>query len=247
MITKIKNLINEYRSNHKYIKSKLHEVQLQNKELEWAHIFHDSIRGKEWLEELPLNVGRWAGNYSFFYILNRILNDFQPKAILDLGLGESSKFISAFLNNQLLESLHTIVEQDADWVANFQKTNSLSQRSKIVCCPLVTTEVNGFLSNVYKDFNTKIIDKFDLIIVDGPFGSDRFSRYDVVSLIERMEATDEFIILIDDTHRKGEQDTLHDIICKLKVKKLAFSIGHYHGTKSNTIIATKKYKLATSL
>ena len=31
-------------------------ILFQTKELEWAHIYHDSIRGKEWLEKLPLNV-----------------------------------------------------------------------------------------------------------------------------------------------------------------------------------------------
>ena len=45
---------------------------LHTKEIEWAHIYHDSIRGKKPIEELGLNIGRWAGNYSFFYVLNRI-------------------------------------------------------------------------------------------------------------------------------------------------------------------------------
>ena len=95
MISKIKSLIRENRARQKKILS-------QTRELEWAHIFHDSIRGKECLQNLPLNIGRWAGNYSLFYLLNRILMDYKPKSILEFGLGESSKFISTYLEYRSL-------------------------------------------------------------------------------------------------------------------------------------------------
>ncbi len=85
------------------------EILLTNRELLWANNFHDSIRGKKCLQELNLNIGRWAGNYSFFYILNRVLMDYKPIGILDLGLGESSKFISTYLDNFLPNSFHTII------------------------------------------------------------------------------------------------------------------------------------------
>ena len=110
MIKKIKSLINDFRENNKNIISLLQLNHIQSKELEWAHIYHDSIRGKKHIENLSLNIGRWAGNYSFFYVLNRILNDYKPEKILDLGLGESSKLISTYLEHYLPNSTHTIVE-----------------------------------------------------------------------------------------------------------------------------------------
>jgi hypothetical protein len=93
MISKIKALIKENRNNHL-----MNSMLL--KDLEWANIYRDSIRGKEWLEKLPLNVGRAAVNYNFFYVLNRILNDYKPNRILEFGLGESSKFISTYILNE---------------------------------------------------------------------------------------------------------------------------------------------------
>ena len=57
-----------------FTKYKQQQIALQKQnllltqELEWAHVFHDSIKGKPWLENLSLNIGRWAGSYSFFYI-----------------------------------------------------------------------------------------------------------------------------------------------------------------------------------
>jgi hypothetical protein len=118
------------------------------KELEWANIYHDSIRGKEWLTNLSLNVGRWAGNYSFFYVLNRILNDCRPKEILEFGLGESSKFVSVYLDNYLLESNHYIIEQDRKWKHNFTERYKLSLRSSIDIFPLKKKKVNKYLSPV---------------------------------------------------------------------------------------------------
>ena len=89
------------------------------------------------LENLPLNIGRWAGNYSFFYALHRILKDGQPTSILELGLGESSKFISTYLDNHLLSSFHTIIEQDISWMNNFKNTFHLSPRSQIHYFPTI--------------------------------------------------------------------------------------------------------------
>lgn len=240
MISKIKKIFRENRE-------KQDEIILQSKELEWAHIYHDSIRGKKWLEELQLNVGRWAGNYSFFYVLNRILSEYKPKLILDLGLGESSKFVSSFLDNYLLDSRHTIVEQDEEWIISFQEKVLLSKRSTIVHCPLRETEIKGFISNSYDGFREKITEKFDLYIVDGPFGSNKYSRYDIVSIIEKFDFEDEFIILFDDTNRQGERDTLKDIIHILKNKKINIFTGYYEGNKANTVIVTQKYKFVASL
>ena len=63
------------------IKQKLGKnILIQNnltvKEILWSSIYHDSIRDKEWLNKLSLNVGRWAVGYPFLYILNRVLSDF---------------------------------------------------------------------------------------------------------------------------------------------------------------------------
>lgn len=247
MINKLKQLINEFRANHRKIDSKLVELDNQGRELEWAHIYHDSIRGKKWLEELPLNVGRWAGNYSFFYVLNRILMDYKPKSILDLGLGESSKFISSYLDNYLLDTRHTIVEQNEEWINGFQEKVLLSKRSTIFHCPLKEIEIKGFVSNSYDGFKEKITEKFDLYIVDGPFGSDRYSRYDIISLIDKMEQEDQFIIMMDDTNRKGEQDTLNDIKNCFNKMNIKYYLGEYKGSKAVTLIVSENYKFAITM
>ncbi|MDI1323085.1 MAG: hypothetical protein PSV36_10075 [Algoriphagus sp.] len=243
MLDKIQNFRNFLKGSVSFQAESL----AQSKELEWAHIYHDSIRGKDSLQNLGLNVGRWAGNYSFFYILNRILSDYQPKGILEMGLGESSKFISTYLTHYLFDSHHTVVEQDQDWINAFSERFKLCERSKIVHCPIVQSQLKGFPTLSYQKFEEKVTGEYDLFIVDGPFGSDRFSRFDIVSLVEKFEKGKEFILIIDDSHREGEQDTILEICSILSKKGIVYLRGDYSGVKQNTIIASEKYKFSTSL
>lgn len=247
MLEKLKKYLKQLESNQQLILNEINNSKKQAKEVEWANIYHDSIRGKKWLEELPLNVGRWAGNYSFFYVLTRILNDYKPKKILELGLGESSKVISAYLDNYLTETRHLIVEQDEKWAESFSNKFKLSTNSTIEILPLQQKTINNFNVNSYNNFEKKITDTFDLYVVDGPFGSDRFSRYDIISLVKKFEPSHEFIILFDDTNRQGEFETCEEIKFILEQHKINFFAGYYEGIKGSTIIASEKYKYATSL
>jgi len=236
MLKKIKSLIYENRQLHK-------ENLLQLKELEWAHVYHDSIRGKEWLGKLPLNIGRWAGNYSFFYVLNRILSDYKPNSILEFGLGESSKFVSAYLENELLKSKHQIIEQDENWHQSFNDRFQLSERSRVAINVLVKKNIDNHDVNSYSGLKEFINQKkFDLYIIDGPFGSKHYSRYDIVELAKGFAKNDEFIIIIDDYQRIGEKETVHELLKLFKEKDITTYWGEYSGNKTVGVLGTKKYK-----
>lgn len=224
------------------------ELNSKLDELEWAHIFHDSIKGFDSLNNLSLNIGRWAGNYSFFYVLFRILKDFKPNTVLDLGLGESSKFISTYIQNYDKKIHHTIVEQSQEWIDYFNSTFSLNEQTHTICCEIEQKDIKGFKSNYYKDLPSKLNNsKMDLVIVDGPFGSDHYSRYNVVELFEKKLLNDEFIVLIDDYEREGEQETAKEFMHILKQNAISFDSVEYQGKKKQLVIATPKYKYALSL
>lgn len=240
IIDKIKNL---FRQDRKYQKEQISLL----KELNWANVYHDSIRGKDWIEKLPLKIGRWAGSYSFFYVLNRVLDDCRPKTIIEFGLGESSKFINAYLNNILLDSKHLIIEHDTKWESAYLSNNQLSSRTRIEICHIEEKEINGFKSISYKGITSKIKDNYDLYIIDGPFGSERFSRYDIVNLAKNFVETSEFIIILDDYNRKGEQDTAKALLSVLEQKEINFHTKNFDGCKSLLVIVTEKYKYITSI
>ncbi len=239
MIKKIKSIIQENRDNQ-------NKILLQSYELEWAQVYHDSIRGKQWLENLPLNIGRWAGNYSFFYVLNRILNDFKPEAILEMGLGESTKFISTYLDNYLIDSKHLVIEHDENWESIFKENFTLSNRTEIVVCPLEIAIIKGFEINAYHKFDLAVKGKFDLYLIDGPFGSPHYSRYDIMNIAQSFEPNDQFIIVMDDYNRIGEKETIDDLLALFKNNNIKVFHNIYIGNKSVKVIATEKYKYATS-
>jgi hypothetical protein len=226
---------------------KKNELLLSSREIEWAHYYHDSIRGIEFIENLNLNIGRWAGNYTFFYLLNRILNDYQPKSIIEFGLGESSKFVSKYIEHKLLDTQHIIVEQSKEWQESFLKRFDLSKNTSIDICELKQIEVNGFKVNSYSTVEKYVNQKFDLYIVDGPFGSVKYSRYDIVHVLKNIQLGDEFIIIMDDYDRMGEKETTKDLISMFDEKKIPTYVSVYEGKKSVAIIATEKYRYTNSL
>jgi hypothetical protein len=214
-------------------------------ELEWAHIYKETIRGRKWLEELGISPGRWAGNYSFLYILTRVLIDYKPSRILEFGLGESSKLISACISNELQSSNHVVLEQSAEWIETFKTRYKLANNTSILHLPLIEISVNNYLVNSFKGIEV-VKDSFELYIVDGPFGSDRYSRYDICLLAANFSEGDEFIIIIDDYNRIGEKDTANALLEIFQKKGINVVTGVYSGNKSQIIIATERYKYSTT-
>jgi hypothetical protein len=258
---KTKDLIDKFKVREEYLKGQNEEILTrienlkkqndfiiaQNAELEWGTIYHDTINDKEWLKSLALSPGRWAANYSLLYILVRILCDYQPKKILELGLGESSKIISCCLDNQLKDSKHFIIEQDESWINNFTRRFELSLKSHIINLPIQTKIVNEFSVNSYSEIEKRFNEPFDFYIVDGPSGSSNFSRYDICLLSKNLNQKDEFIIVVDDYHRTGEKQTVEHLRNSLTDNGIVTYTGIYQGKKDQIVIATEKYKSATSL
>ncbi|MEM6468421.1 MAG: hypothetical protein AAF802_02545 [Planctomycetota bacterium] len=218
------------------------------REINWANVYHDSIRGKAWLQELPLNIGRWAGNYTFFYLLNRILADYRPERILELGLGESSKFISTTIQHDLRESEHCVIEHNPDWKAAFSQRFTLGNRSKIELLPLSSRRVDQHEYNHYEGIEELAANWLpDLVIVDGPIGTPHFSRYDMVLIGESLRKKEEFLFLIDDHERAGEKRSAKALVELLRSQDREVHSHEYCGVANVFVIATDKYKYAISL
>lgn len=96
------------------------------REIYWSNIWHDTIRGIPWLENMPsISPGRWAVGYNYLYVMTRILNDKNPKSVLELGLGASSTLISQYFNYIEKNMMDTqspsqynylIAEHNDDWI-----------------------------------------------------------------------------------------------------------------------------------
>ncbi len=217
----------------------------------WANIFHDTIRGSRWLKDQPFSPGRAAIGYPTLYAMYRILDEFQPENILELGLGQSTKMIGRYVQwkeEKGEQCHHYVVEHDSDWIAFFRKSNDcLGNQSEIVQLELVKTEFDDGVSgektymNLYQNFaETFAGKKFDFIFIDGPFGSPLYSRMNIIDLLpECLENS--FVLMLDDAERIGERNTLQMMENILKDSQIPY-VGknyYYAGLKSTAILTSK--------
>lgn len=223
-------------------------------ELLWSQIYHDTIIGSRWLWDKSVSPGgphRWAVGYNFLYALYRILDEMQPKQILEMGLGQSTKLTGQYA--RYFGASHTVVEHDREWTEFFcHGWRNLSRQTRIVLAPIVEAEFLGQKYFAYQDFD-KVVKCLqapcELILVDGPFGgrSER-SRRDIVPYLPQLLA-DDFVIMIDDCGRKGEENLVQEIRGILNEHKIEHAFGLYKsgGNCHASIIACKKRRFFTSM
>lgn len=211
----------------------------------WANIFRDTIQNSEWLLNKSFSPGRAALSYVSLYILYRILNDIKPSNILECGLGQSSRMTiqyTDFYKKNLI-----IFEDNKDWLNFFNlQFPTAKQYTKIYELDYINID-SIEKSRVYKGYENDIKNKtFDFIIVDGPIGSKRFSRAQLLDFLNYIDPKN-FIILLDDYNRIGEQDTIEEAKKILKLKNIEFFAESYSSDKSIAILCSPNYKFLLTL
>ena len=226
-------------------------------ELIWCEVYHDTIRGSEWLSpDLPFSPGRGAIGYPVMYVLYRILNEVKPKSILELGMGQTTKLIGSYAAYYKGCS-HKIVEHDESWIEFFSNHFQLPDSTKVIKCDIedatVELEDGGDkqYTNVtrYVGFKEALKDcSFDLIMIDGPYGyrSPDYSRVDILSILTEC-LNSEFVILMDDCNRNGEWKTCELICWILKDAGIPCCAGTYSGEKDMVIIVSPNLKFLCSM
>lgn len=217
----------------------------QQQEVFMAHKYHDTVADYEWLKYKGVSPGGWAVDYAFCYTLARTLNDMHPQNILECGLGQSSRLVHqyAFYNN--IEAV--TCEHDLGWIDFLKKEVGDKYPIKIEKTELEEVEYKGQKALTYKNFQNLFEGiKFDLILIDGPFGSPHYSRPQTIELCKNNLAK-RFCIIIDDTERLGEQETVEEIKNVLLEKGWDYSLTDYSSIKSHTLICSKDLVFLTSL
>lgn len=228
------------------------------KEINWAMVWHDTMRGIPWLENMPsISPERWAVGYNYLYVMTRILNDTNPKSVLELGLGASSTLISqyfTYLQNSTLSAenagggyLHLIAEHNDDWITYYTKSHSLSSCSTIIKQDMIEKRYKGVTYNAYEDLAKDVKGKkFSVISIDAPFGSDKYSRRDIVEFLPNI-LEESFAIVIDDANRHGEKNTIKEISDILQKHNILYCTGVYMGATDCCVIASQNNAFLCSL
>lgn len=226
----------------------LEETLGYTRENNWGLVFNNTIQDSEWLQERTFSLGRWAIGYQCAYVLFRILDEVKPNKILELGLGQSTKILGQYANNN--EGVqHFVVENNEDWIRFFQHNYELSSNSNILHCDWNFENYKNEKVRVFDGFKDKISGhKFNLIMIDAPFGGDMkgFSRIDVLRMLpDCLEST--FVIMIDDVERIGERNTFNEMKDKLEMSNISFADGIYKGKKSVGLIVSVDLKFVLTM
>lgn len=227
----------------------LHKIKNQNDELIWAKVWDDTKKDIEWLKNMPgISPGRWAVGYNYLYVMTRVLNELEPRNILDIGLGISSTLISYYFSgNHISDGIHDVIEQDEEWVNFYSNKNRISSQTTIHVIECILKELNSIKYNAYQDISNVVKGKkYDVISIDAPKGSKVYSRRDIIDFIPEI-LNDSFVIIIDDSERDGEQNTVEEIKAILNDNHIKFCVGEYPGVSFCTVITSDDKKFVCSM
>lgn len=217
------------------------------KEILWANIFHDTIRGSRWFpDDISLSPGRWALGYPALYALYRVLEEVQPKSVLELGLGQSTKLTSSYAKYKSFTGEnceHIVIEHDKEWIQHFSRSFDTKDINIIQLnmgeAAFSVQGIGDVRVNVYEGFQEKLQGKkFDFIFIDAPSGSDEYSRIDLINILPDC-LNESFVIFMDDYNRIGEQRSVALITTILNEHHIRYCTGGYGGEKTSLLIVSE--------
>lgn len=219
------------------IKESLVHIQRIQNELLYANKFHDTAIEYAWLKNKDLSLGGATVDYAFCYTLARVLNYMKPSSILECGLGQSSKIIHQYAHFYGKKAI--TCEHDMKWGKFFLNELNNKYPINIEYFDLESKNINGFPSLTYKDITNRFKnDIFDLIIIDGPYGSPHYSRSQVIDLTTN-NLSDHFCIIIDDYERTGEKETWEIVKERLQKRGIKFYDTIYSARQDHALICSE--------
>ncbi|MBO7144839.1 MAG: hypothetical protein J6W13_08425 [Salinivirgaceae bacterium] len=221
------------------------QIESYQREILNAHRFSDTIKDSEWLKNKSFSAGGAALDYGALYTMYRILDSVHPINILEFGLGQSSKMIYQYTNHYD-NSRAITYEHDEEWISFFKSIVKDLYPINIYKTELQETEYNGRKTLSYKNNCKELLkNKFDFVFVDGPFGSDNYSRSQILYLIPDC-LEESFCIMIDDVQRTGEQETVSEIEKILYENKIEYYKRVYCSMKNHVVICSKDLRFLTT-
>lgn len=150
-----------------------------------------------------------------------VLNDIsinKRKNIIEFGSGASTFYIAKLIKILNLKCSFYSVESDKEWANELERLLKLYEISdfvRVIYSPLSTVPNEYKLKEQSIWYDLNVLDKalkdqvkFDLILVDGPFGgSTPYARYSAIPYLKTV-ISKEASIYLDDTNREDEKKIL---------------------------------------
>jgi hypothetical protein len=201
-------------------------------ELFYLQLF-DSAVARAGIAVPPLYPVGSAANAGLLYAVFRLAADFPGLSWLELGAGQSTILIDALVKAGRIGAALTL-EHDSAWATRIGARVGHDVRA----VPLRPAEVQCAAAQAY-DFAPER--RYDVVLVDGPIGTPRRSRWGALQILESALA-DEFVVLFDDAERPGERDTLARFLTMRPAADHVF----IHAMKSQCLVFSEKYRAIAS-
>ncbi|WP_295679019.1 hypothetical protein [uncultured Fibrobacter sp.] len=244
----LRDKIREFYLNKSGIRAVLEGQDQQNRmaqESLAAITFSNAIQESEWLKYKSFYPGRWAVEYTFLLTLFRIFEHHKFTNLLEFGLGQTSRMVHQYAVFYNVPAI--TVEHDNEWIEFTRKDTHNAYPINVKILPLEMVDYNGYKTRTYQGIKTAFENqKFDFILVDGPFGSEHYSRSQIIQLAENNLAKT-FCVIIDDCNRIGEQETIAEVESALKNNGIKYAISKYNGLSDFVVICSEDLKFLTSL
>ncbi|MBK5113786.1 MAG: hypothetical protein KGD59_00160 [Candidatus Heimdallarchaeota archaeon] len=203
------------------------------KEQQYLSSFYYNLKAVGW-DDFTFFPDGFAANASLLYLLFKILHKTKPKTILELGSGQSTKLTTRYVKEHEKSEI-TIIEDCEEWFEKIKSDIFSSKRSRLICSPLEQTKIGRRKCLWY---STKVLTEedttYELILVDGPFGTRRFSRVGIANFLPKIIDKNNFILVFDDAARIGELDTIRMIKKIFRKEGIHYLVFHVYGSKKQT-------------
>jgi hypothetical protein len=141
-----------------------------------------------------------------------------------------------------------VIEHDPQWKDTFNRRWPELPDDHLVLLDLATESVDGHSTRCYSGLMDVVdVDSFTVFVVDGPLGTPRHSRHDIVRLARAFPPEKEFIILMDDVNRPGDRETADLLLQVLETPSRAVHTGEYGGRRDQLIVCSDQYRHLSSV
>lgn len=176
-----------------------------------------------------------AANHSLLYLITRAVVRRGARTVLELGAGESTRLLDRLSRIVPGVTVRTI-EHDPLWAERVGQ----SVAHPVLLAPLVPLEVAGKRIEFYEPARVAAAgDRFDLVIVDGPPAYNMTRRYNRAGFLDLVlpRLGPDFMLIIDDAERAGEQFCVEQCRARLTGLGVAFSVQAVRAAKAQYVFS----------
>jgi hypothetical protein len=205
------------------------------RQIAFADIYEQQQKTFSWIPRPHYFIGGSA-DPAFLSILIRALTENKFNCIIEFGAGQTSRVLSAW-SAETGGKVFTI-DHDPDWVEK-SRHSVLSKLHRIVHAPLQAGPLGQWydLASFTEQFPET---RADLIIVDGPVGTRRWSRAGIIAEFP-MLSRPECVVLWDDLDRFGDLESFAGLVRSLRTHEITFDVRFCQAYRTLGLLFTPQY------